>query len=45
MEEKPQTTAQAKEEEGKKVSILELLIDALKEKEEEKKPKLVEAVG
>jgi len=44
MEEKPQT-AQAKEEEEKKVSILELLIDALKEKEEEKKPKLVEAVG
>jgi hypothetical protein len=44
MEEKPQTTTQAKEEE-KKVSLLELLIDALKSKEEEKKPKLVEAVG
>jgi len=45
MEEKPQAPAQAKEEEGKKISILELLVEALKEKQEEKKPKLVEAVG
>jgi hypothetical protein len=45
MEEKTQTATQTKEEEGKKVSLLELLIDALKSKEEEKKPKLVEAVG
>ena len=33
------------EKESKKISLLELLIEALKEKQEEKKPKLVEAVG
>jgi hypothetical protein len=44
MEEKPQAPAQEREE-GKKISILELLVEALKEKQEEKKPKLVEAVG